>query len=212
MKQFGIKKLVLAALFGALAYIGFAFLRIDIPIGFTKTAFHLGNIFVILASLILGGWVGGLSGSIGLTLADLTSGYALYAPTTFVLKLGIGLVCGLVAHKFGKINTLKGKKLVKWTAISTSSAMLFNIIFDPLLSYIRVYVLTSIGVAEIAGKAIKPMDIAGVMVKIVAATTFTNAVISIVVVSIIFPTILGVLRKMRYELYYYKSKRGKIDE
>lgn len=201
MKNFNIQKLVLASLFGALAFVGFAFLRIDIPIGATKTAFHLGNVFVVLGALLLGGPIGGLAGAIGLTLADLTSGYALYAPTTFFLKLGIGLVAGFVAHKVGNLNSRENKGVLKWTIISSSMAMLFNIIFDPLFAFIRIYIFTSIGITEVAGKAVKPMDLASVLVKIVAATTFVNAVIAIVIVSVIYPTILSVTKKMGFEIY-----------
>ena len=68
-------RLTQAAMIAALAYIGFQFLRIDIPVGPERTAFHLGNTFVVLGALMLGGGWGGAAGAIGLTLADLTSGY-----------------------------------------------------------------------------------------------------------------------------------------
>ena len=64
------------ALFAALCYIGFQFLRIDIPLPGGKTALHLGNAFCVLAALLLGGVKGGLAGAVGMTIADLTSGYA----------------------------------------------------------------------------------------------------------------------------------------
>ena len=94
-----LKKMVMAALFAALCYIGFAYFKIDIPVGAEKTAFHLGNVFCVLAALLLGGFWGGMAGAVGMTIADLTSGYVTSAPKTFLLKLCIGLIVGLVAHK-----------------------------------------------------------------------------------------------------------------
>ena len=54
------KRLALAGFMAALCYIGFAFFKIDIPVGTEKTAFHLGNVFCVLAALLLGGYLGGL--------------------------------------------------------------------------------------------------------------------------------------------------------
>ena len=65
-----VKKLAQAGLLAALCYIGFAFFKIDIPVGPEKTAFHLGNVFCVLAALLLGGYWGGLAGAIGMTIAD----------------------------------------------------------------------------------------------------------------------------------------------
>ncbi|MBQ1390276.1 MAG: ECF transporter S component, partial [Firmicutes bacterium] len=90
-------KIVECALIVALSYIGFQFLRVDIPVGTERTAIHLGNTFVVLGSLLLGGW-GGFAGAMGLTIADLTSGYVTSAPKTFILKLVIGLLATLVSR------------------------------------------------------------------------------------------------------------------
>ena len=98
MEHKKILKLTQCALIAALAYVGFQFMRIDIPVGTERTAIHLGNAFVVLGALLLGGW-GGFAGALGLTLADLTSGYITSAPKTFFLKLVIGLITNLVARK-----------------------------------------------------------------------------------------------------------------
>ena len=47
------KRLAYAALFAALSYIGFQYFRFDLAVGSEKTAFHLGNTFVVLAALFL---------------------------------------------------------------------------------------------------------------------------------------------------------------
>ena len=101
-----IVKLTQTALFAALCFVSFTFLQIKIPLpGGDATSFHMGNAFCVLAALLLGGWYGGLAGAIGMTIADvLDPVYILVAPKTFVLKLCIGLITGLVAHKYAKIN------------------------------------------------------------------------------------------------------------
>jgi uncharacterized membrane protein len=66
----------------ALCYIGFTFFKIDIPVGPEKTAFHFGNVFCVLAALLIGGYWGGLAGAVGMTLADLTTSYVTSAPKT----------------------------------------------------------------------------------------------------------------------------------
>ena len=72
-KSTDVRTLTLAAIFAALCYVGFTYLRIDIPVGTEKTAFHLGNVFCVLAALFVGGFWGGMAGAIGMTLADLTT-------------------------------------------------------------------------------------------------------------------------------------------
>ena len=94
MEHKKILTLTQCALIAALAYVGFQFLRIDIPVGTERTAIHLGNTFVVIGALLLGGW-GGFAGAMGLTMADLTSGYITSAPKTFLLKLAIGLITTL---------------------------------------------------------------------------------------------------------------------
>ena len=103
--------LTMAAMFAALCYIGFAYLRIDIPVGTQKTAFHLGNVFCVLAALFIGSLWGGLSGAVGLTIADLTTAYVTSAPKTFLLKLMIGLIAGFVAHHVFQISQQKERKV-----------------------------------------------------------------------------------------------------
>ena len=67
-KPTNVRTLSMAALFAALCYIGFTYAKIDIPVGTEKTAFHLGNVFCVLAALFLGGFWGGTAGAIGITI------------------------------------------------------------------------------------------------------------------------------------------------
>lgn len=186
-KKTDIKTLTIAAMFAALCYVGFAYLRIDIPVGTEKTAFHLGNVFCVLGALFLGGLWGGMAGAIGLTLADLTSGYVTSAPKTFLLKLGIGLVAGLVAHKIFRISRPAESRKVSLpvaTALSCTAGMAFNVVADPTVGYFyKTYVL---GV---------PQDAAKIWVKIGSVTTLVNAVIAVVVATVLYLALRPALRR-----------------
>lgn len=138
MKNEKLLKLTLTGIFAALSYVVFTFLQIKIPLpGGDATSIHLGNAVCVLGALVLGGLYGGLGGAIGMTIGDLLDPiYILYAPKTFLLKLCIGLITGLVAHKIGKITQQSDtKKVVMWATIAAVSGLLFNVIFDPLVGY-----------------------------------------------------------------------------
>lgn len=179
------KKLAFAALFAALSYIGFQVFRFDIPVGTDKTAFHLGNTFVALGALFLGGPAGGMAGAAGLTIADLTSGYAASAPKTFVLKLIIGLIVGLVAHKFFKLSQVnEKKKIVLYSFIGSFCGLAFNVVADPLIGYLyKQYVLGL------------PQEVSEAFAKIAALTTSVNAATSIIFAAVLYSLLKPVLVK-----------------
>ena len=169
--------LAMAALFAALCYIGFSYFRIDIPVGTEKTAFHMGNVFCVLAALFIGGFWGGLSGAVGMTIADLTTGYVTSAPKTFLLKLCIGLVAGLLAHKVFHISRDEERKvpLSVATVLSCTAGMAFNVVADPIVGYFyKTYIL---GV---------PQEAAAIWAKMGAVTTLVNAVVAVVAASIFY--------------------------
>ena len=172
-----LRKLCMAALFAALCYIGFTYCKIDIPVGAEKTAFHLGNVFCVLAALFLGGFWGGMAGAVGMTIADLTTAYVTSAPKTFVLKLCIGLITGLIAHKVFRISKEGQKKvpLPVATVISCIGGMAFNVVADPVVGYFyKTYVL---GV---------PQDAAKIWVKMGAVTTAVNAVVAVIAATVFY--------------------------
>jgi len=116
--------IIVTALFAAICYVALFFM-IPLPSPVGNPFIHLGNLFVILAALLFSGTVGGVAGSIGMGLFDLTHGYAIYAPKTFVLKLGIGLIVGYIFSKGKKENA---KSPVKWMYISSISLILIGVI------------------------------------------------------------------------------------
>ena len=186
-KPTDVRTLSMAALFAALCYIGFTYCKIDIPVGMEKTAFHLGNVFCVLAALFMGGFWGGMSGAVGMTIADLTTAYVTSAPKTFLLKLCIGLITGLVAHKIFKIGQDREDRkipLTVATAISCVAGMGFNIVADPLVGYFyKMYIL---GV---------PQEAASIWAKIGAITTSVNAVVAVIAATVLYMALRKAMKK-----------------
>jgi len=181
-----LRKLCMAALFAALCYIGFTYCKIDIAVGGEKTAFHLGNVFCVLAALFLGGFWGGMSGAIGMTIADLTTAYVTSAPKTFVLKLCIGLITGLIAHKLFHLSKEEHRKipLPVSTAISCAGGMVFNMVADPIVGYFyKMYIL---GI---------PQQIASVWAKMGALTTGVNAVVAVLAATVFYLALRPALKR-----------------
>ena len=178
-------RLAQAGLMAALCYIGFAFFKIDIPVGTEKTAFHLGNVFCVLAALLLGGFWGGLSGAVGMTIADLTTAYVTSAPKTFLLKLCIGLIVGLVAHKIFKLGKSTDKKYITGvTVLASVCGMGFNVVADPLVGYFYKTYLLGI-----------PQELSAALAKMAAVTTFVNAVIAVFAATVFYLALRPALKK-----------------
>ena len=176
MKKNAVLKLSITALMAALCYVAFTFLQIKIPTPVGYTSFHLGNTFCVLGALLLGGLPGGIAGAIGMGIGDILDPvYITVAPKTIVLKLGIGIVTGLVAHKVLKINTKTGKELKKDVFLASGAGMLFNCIGEPLFSYL--YYLIILGNSE---KAVTYLAVAKFV------TTFINAILAVIIASILY--------------------------
>ena len=180
-----LQRLAQAGLLAALCYIGFTFFKFDIPVGPEKTAFHLGNVFCVLAALLLGGYWGGLAGAVGMTLADLTTSYVTSAPKTFLLKLCIGLIVGFVAHTIFKLSkSHKPKYVLGVTVLASACGMLFNIVADPLVGYFyKTYLL---GV---------PQDISAALAKVATLTTSVNALVAVIAATIFYVALRPALKK-----------------
>lgn len=186
-KNSKILKLMQTGLLAALCFVSFTFLQIKIPVpGGDATSLHVGNAFCVLAALLLGGWYGGFAGAIGMTIADLLDPvYILGAPKTFVLKLCIGLITGLIAHKYAKIGESNDKKYIfKWSIIAAICGLAFNVIFDPIVGYFyKQYILG------------QPQQMAAILAKLSSVTTFINAVVSVILVGFIYNAIRPILLK-----------------
>ena len=81
-KKLSIQKLCLAAVFMALTCMATAYIQIPIPLGYA----HLGDCIILIATYICGPLVGVLAGGIGSAMADIITGFAIWALPTFIIK------------------------------------------------------------------------------------------------------------------------------
>ncbi len=198
MKNQTAQKVALTGLMAALSYVVFTFLQFKIMLpGGDATSIHLGNAVCVLGALLLGGFYGGLGGAIGMTIGDLLDPvYIVYAPKTFILKLCIGLITGLIAHKLGKSTIEKdNKKVLIWTILAAVGGLLFNVIFDPLAGYFYKLLVLGKPAAELT------------LAWNVAATSI-NAVTSTIVSVIIYMALRPALKKAG--LFFTLSKEKEV--
>ena len=185
MRNENITRLTISGLIAALCYVGYAIFP---AINASGTKVHLGNAFVVLGALLIGGLYGGLAGAVGLSLADILSGYAASSPRTFITKLVIGLIVGLIAHRIAKINeSHKSSYIIKWSAIAAVAGLGFNCIFEPVLKYVWYTLLTPD--AEKATAAI------AALVAVTTYATIINAAINSVVGVILYNALRPALYK-----------------
>lgn len=190
-------RMVLAALMAALCYIGYALLP---ALSADGSKIHFGNAFVVLAAYLLGGTYGGLSGAIGLSLADILGGFAESAPRTFLTKLVIGLVVGLVAHRIAHLSEdHPAPYVLKWSIISAVAGLGVNCIFEPALKYVWYTLL--IPNPDKAASAIKAL------LAVTTYTTLINAVTNSIVAVILYNAVRPVLRRAGLLLKVGKRKR-----
>lgn len=96
----GTKKLVYTALSAALIAVLTMFPHIPVAKGYI----HLGDGMIIISAFILGAYAVPAA-AIGSALADIVTGYAIYAPATFVIKAAMALLAFLIMNK--KESTLR---------------------------------------------------------------------------------------------------------
>ncbi len=90
-----LRKIVTSAAFAALTCV--ATMLIQIPT-LTKGYVNLGDCVVLLAGWLCGAKWGAAAAGIGSALADMISGYAIYAPGTFAIKALMAVVAAAVAY------------------------------------------------------------------------------------------------------------------
>ena len=100
-------------------------------------AIHVANAVVVLSAWLIGPKYGGLAGAIGLSIADVMDPlYVASAPKTFFLKFMIAWIAGTLARRMGLHETEDPKEITLITLISAVAALGFNVVFEPVLSYV----------------------------------------------------------------------------
>lgn len=90
--------MVQIALMSAIIYVCTAFINVPYGIG-VKAVIHLGDSAVFIAAMLLGKKKAALSSAIGMSLFDMLSPYAIWAPFTFVIKGTMGYIAGTIAYR-----------------------------------------------------------------------------------------------------------------
>lgn len=94
------KKIVISALMAALVCVATMIIKIPSPL---QGYINLGDCIVLVSAWVLSPVYGFFAAGVGSALADLLSGYALYAPATFIIKGCMALVA------FGIFKLMKNK-------------------------------------------------------------------------------------------------------
>ena len=137
-----------------------------------------------------------------MTIGDLMDPvYITVAPKTFVLKLCIGLITGLVAHRIAHINQSHDKKyILKWSILASVAGLAFNVVADPVTGYFyKQYILG------------QPQEMASVLAKLSTATTFFNALVSVILVVFVYNALRPALAKaglMKPSNRYTYNRKG----
>ncbi|ACM60860.1 putative membrane protein [Caldicellulosiruptor bescii] len=107
----GVRFWVFSGVIIALVFVLTFTIKIPLMAGY----FNIGDVVIMLSSILFGKSIGFMGGSFGSALADIVSGYTIYAPFTFVIKGLEGFICGLIFEK------IEGKK--KWASFIISTML-----------------------------------------------------------------------------------------
>lgn len=100
--KFKTKDMVETALLTALVFVATAFINIRLPIAASGGLVHLGTAMLVIASVVFGKEKGAIAGAVGMAIFDLSSGWALWAPFTFVIRGVMGYLLGAISYSNNK--------------------------------------------------------------------------------------------------------------
>lgn len=96
MRSKDTQKIVFSGMFIALVTVA-TFINVPYP-GSAGGLMHLGTLMLFIISLKFGKTYGALAGGIGMGIFDILGGWMSWAPGTFVVRLIMGYVVGLIAQ------------------------------------------------------------------------------------------------------------------
>ncbi|MEA5038413.1 MAG: ECF transporter S component [Clostridiaceae bacterium] len=174
-----IYKLVFVGVMAAMIFVATMFLRIEIPTPTGPTNLKTANILCLLAGMLFGGWLGGLSAGIGSMLFDLSNPvYAASAPFTLVFFFAMGAVSGWISH-------IGGRKGESWKMNALGGAC-------GALAYWLLYIGKSVIELVLAGSAFWPAVVATAPKMI---TSGINAVVAVVFATLLAKPLGTALRR-----------------
>lgn len=97
--KFKTKDMVETALLTALVFVATAFINIRLPIIASGGLVHLGTVMLFITAIVFGKEKGAVAGAVGMAIFDLSSGWALWAPFTFVVRGIMGYMVGAITWR-----------------------------------------------------------------------------------------------------------------
>ena len=92
------KNLIESSFLIALVFVATLFINIRLPIAANGGLVHLGSAMLFTSAIVFGPKKGAIAGAFGMGLFDLVSGWALWAPFTFVIRGLQGWIIGYIAQ------------------------------------------------------------------------------------------------------------------
>lgn len=93
------REMVIDALFIAMTFVATWLINIRLPLIGTGGLIHLGNVPMLAGAMLFGRRTGAVCGAFGMALFDVMSGWAAWAPFTFVIVGTMGYTVGWFAEK-----------------------------------------------------------------------------------------------------------------
>lgn len=100
--KFTTRDMVVTALLTALVFVSTFFIHIQLPIMASGGLVHLGNVMLFAIAIVFGKQKGAIAGAVGMALFDLSSGWAVWAPFTFIIRGVMGYMIGAIAWSKGR--------------------------------------------------------------------------------------------------------------
>ncbi len=93
------KDLVTTSLLIAVVFVATYVIHFPAPFSLNSGGLiHLGNVMLFMAAIVFGKKKGAIAGAFGMGLFDLLSGYAIWAPFTFIIRGVMGYMIGYIAN------------------------------------------------------------------------------------------------------------------
>jgi uncharacterized membrane protein len=174
MKQQGynhsaVFKIIAIAIFAALVFVVTSQIP-PIPIPATSGYFNIGETTIYIASLIFGPLVGALAGGLGSALSDAFLGFGLFAPGTFFIKGGEGLIVGF-------LNITLRKRISNLTLCATISIVVGGL--EMVAGYF-LYEQFVIGYPFAVALAEVPFNIVQMLIGLIVAVPVMHAVFRVI--------------------------------
>jgi uncharacterized membrane protein len=97
-----VKEIAVSGLFTAMVFIATMFINIRLPISVNGGLIHFGNVILFTVAIVFGKRKGAVAGAFGMGLFDIVSGWAAWAPFTFIIRGVMGYLAGSIANSRGK--------------------------------------------------------------------------------------------------------------